>query len=235
MIILKIKITLIIFAIILAGLVLTACDGGVIENIQPPEEVEPFLAVCDNYDQLLNDDEIEYILIKGVQYNTSLIELDLSRMQLRNEDIVPLRHMTNLRSLNLWANQISDITPLSGLANLTWLDLSENQIRDISPLSNLTNLTNNLNLWGNRVEDVTLLSNFTNLTQLSVGRNPIGDITPIFELTNLKSLNLGGLRVSDLMPLSGFTNLIHLWVGRDHLIEDWSPVEHVWWVDYRDR
>ena len=93
------------------------------------------------------DKQIDYITIKEERYSTSLTELDLSGFGLQNEDIVPLKYMTNLAVLYLHATEISDITPLAELTNLeqfmnlTHLALDYNQISDISPLANLENLT----------------------------------------------------------------------------------------------
>jgi len=93
-----------------------------------------------------------YITIGGGYYSTSLTELDLSNMDLRNEDIASLRYMTNLTVLFLSNNQISNITPLSTLTNLTELSLSSIQISDITPLSTLMNL-DWLFLYNNQIRD----------------------------------------------------------------------------------
>jgi len=55
---------------------------------------------------------VDYITIKGTQYSTSLTTLNLSSTYLSNEDIVPLRNMTNLTTLTLSGNAISDLSPL---------------------------------------------------------------------------------------------------------------------------
>ena len=59
-----------------------------------------------------------YIMIGEERFSRSLTELDLSGRNLSDEDIVVLRHMTDL----------------------TWLDLHNNQLRDIAPLAALTDL-----------------------------------------------------------------------------------------------
>ena len=70
--------------------------------------------------------------ISGLQYCTSLTELDL--ISNRIGDISPVANLTKLINLALGWNQISDISPLANLAKLTNLCLSSNQISDISPL-----------------------------------------------------------------------------------------------------
>jgi len=68
------------------------------------------------------------VMIKGTAYQTDLERIDLSNMQLTDEDIEPLVYMTNLRWLNLENNQISDISVLAGLTKLTDLYLSGNPL-----------------------------------------------------------------------------------------------------------
>ena len=58
-------------------------------------------------------DAPDYIIIRGKQFSTALTELDLNGMGLVDEEIAPLRYMTNLRILFLGetqfiSNQISD-------------------------------------------------------------------------------------------------------------------------------
>ena len=55
----------------------------------------------------------DYIIIRGEQFSTALTELDLNGMGLTDEEIAPLKLMTNLRILHLGetqftSNQISD-------------------------------------------------------------------------------------------------------------------------------
>jgi len=123
------------------------------------------------------------ITIFGVEYSTSLTELNLTSMYLSDEDIVPLQYMTNLKELYLHNNNISDLSPLSDLTNLESLSLYNNQISDIAPLSGLTNLEN-----------------------LSLSDNKISDLAPLSGLTNLKSLHLSHSGIEELDPLSGLAN-----------------------------
>ncbi|MCL1795134.1 MAG: leucine-rich repeat domain-containing protein [Oscillospiraceae bacterium] len=81
-----------------------------------------------------------YITIKNEQYDVTLTELYLYRMDLSNADIEPLKYMTKITYLYFWDDQISDISALSGLIKLEWLDLDGNRISDISALSGLVNL-----------------------------------------------------------------------------------------------
>jgi Leucine-rich repeat (LRR) protein len=143
----------------------------------------------------------DFITIRGTQYATDLVRLSLINEYLTCEDIEPLRHMTNLRELNLMSNQIVDISPLSNLANLRNLVLLNNQISDLSPLSGLTELEE-LDLGENEISDISALSVITNLRRLLLYRNHIDDITPLGELINLRHLELSRNKVSDITPLN---------------------------------
>jgi Leucine-rich repeat (LRR) protein len=128
--------------------------------------------------------ENNFITIAGMEYNLNLTRLDLQNMSLRNEDIVPLQHMTNLTELTLWGNDISDITPLSGLTDLTMLRLGGNPISDISALENLVNLTE-LRLSDCFISDLTPLANLTNITYLTLRNNQITDWSPVAHIADV--------------------------------------------------
>ena len=150
-----------------------------------------------------------YIMIGRERFSTELTELTLGYINLSDEDIIPLRYMTNLTSLSLSFSQVSDITPLAGLTNLTSLSLGFNQISDITPLAELTNLRW-LVLPRNQISDLTPLAGLTNLTELQLYINQISDITPLAELANLRRLNLHNNQISDLTPLAELANLRYL-------------------------
>ncbi|MCL2568816.1 MAG: leucine-rich repeat domain-containing protein [Oscillospiraceae bacterium] len=192
-----------------------------------------------------------YITIRGAQFSTALTTLDLNRMALTNEELIPLRYMTNLTALwisnsqtalsdtsltdlsplagltnltdlHLGGNQISDLTPLAGLTNLTALSLDMNQISDLSPLAGLTNLTG-LGLGMNQISDITPLASLTNLTRLHLDGNQMSDLAPLAGLVNLTVLSLSGNRINDLSPLAGLTDLTYLWAGSNPL-SDLGPL-----------
>jgi Leucine-rich repeat (LRR) protein len=155
---------------------------------------------------------VDFITIKGVQYSTGLITLNLSGKGLTNADIQPLKYMTNLTSLYMDTNRISNLMPLSGLTKLRTLEVYRNQISNVAPLSGLTNLTR-LSLQSNGfISDITPLSGLSNLTWLNLGGNGIRDLAPLSGLTNLQTLYLWDNIISNtsLASLSGLTNLTYL-------------------------
>lgn len=170
-----------------------------------------------------------YITIRDQQFSTALTSLELTRWDLTNEEIQPLRYMVNLTELiiansPMYARYMSltDISPLAGLTNLVTLHLHGNQINDITPLAGLTNLRG-LNLMGNDITGIAPLANLTNLTWLSIGFNPIVDISPIAGLTNINDLCLSFTGVSDISILANFTNLTDLGLDGNQ-VSDLTPL-----------
>ena len=160
----------------------------------------------------------EYITIRGEQFSTTLTELNFSRggleiFDLTNEEIVPLRYMTNLVLLYMETSQVSDLTPLAGLINLRSLEVSNSEISDLTPLANLINLTELYLRVNAQISDLTPLAGLVNLEILWLAHSGrVSDITPLADLTNLRVLNLQntghGLNSSiDITPLAGLINL----------------------------
>ena len=183
------------------------------DNAESTPMTEPTPEATESQQQE-SQDAPDYITIRGEQFSIELTELDLNGMGLTDEEIAPLRYMTNLHTLHLGEtqfsnNQISNISSLAGLTNLERLVLRNNLISDIAPLAGLTNLTW-LDMQSNQISDITPLAGLTNLTLLDLWNNQISDITPLTGLTNLHTLSLGF-----------------------NQINDWSPVEHVENVDGR--
>jgi len=168
------------------------------------------------------NDRPDYITIRGVEYSTSLTELELNNMNLSNDDIEPLRHMIDLESLFLNHNHISDISPLVGLANLDALDLSYTQISDISLLVGLANLRG-LGLISTQISDISPLAGLTKLELLLLDYTRISDLSPLAGLANLEVLGLSYTHISDISPLTGLTYLSSLYLNGNQ-VSDLSPL-----------
>ena len=188
-----------------------------------------FVVACSYGDEAISEDDPaytpapNYITIRGVRYfNSTTTGLSLEGMGLTNEEIEPLRHMTNLQHLSLGENQISDLTPIMGLTNLTTLRLHDNSISDLTPLSELANLTM-LSLGGNPISDFSPILELTNLTSLFLLNNQNLDFTQLSALSNLEFLNMARSQIDDLTPLSELTTLrtLILW---DNQISDLTPL-----------
>jgi hypothetical protein len=167
----------------------------------------------------------DYVIIGGRHYTKTITDLSLIDEGLTDDDILPLRHLTNLTYLDLDSNDITDLSPLAGLTNLEVLDLRHNRIRDITPLAGLINLEY-LILWDNVITDISPLAGFTGLRWLNLSNNPI-DLTTL-DISTLTGLQIHGISlsncgISDLSPLSNLESIGHLHLDGNN-ITDLTPL-----------
>jgi len=114
------------------------------------------------------------------------------------EDITHLR----LRELDLRGNQIVDIKPIRDLTSLEYLNLRENAVTDLEPLVGLTGLVY-LNIHSTPVESgITILGNFTQLETLIMRNVYIGENHSFFKnLNQLRRLNIRNTGIADISML----------------------------------
>jgi serine/threonine protein kinase len=156
----------------------------------------------------------EFINIMGEEYSVELESLDLSGKNLTDSDLIDLKWMTNLRSLDLRENKITDCSLFSDLNKLENLCVSDNDITDISSLSKLENLKA-LDLFDNKLlTDFTAVYQLKKLEELHIGATNNNyyeiDISGIKELENLNTLQVERLHFSDFGPISTLKNLTKL-------------------------
>jgi len=211
----------------------SASGGNVISSIQL-RWLEPLHLVENNEKEISELPPViepvpEYITIRGEQFCISLTELELSgRNDWRNEDIIPLRYMTNLTTLVLLNIPISDITPLAELTNLTELSLWNVSITDLTILSNFTNLRK-LNIDGGQITDISPLATLINLEELSLFANEVNDISPLSNLTSLTRLNLEHNQVNDISALTDLVAMEELALN-SNFITDISPLANMMYL-----
>lgn len=194
-----------------------------------------------------NNQNKDYINIKGKRFSTKLSELDLQNMQLTSSDIIELKYMkkleilwlndnnitnlqpiselTSLSELHLGNNNISDISFLAKLKNLTLLSIKNNCINDISALEGLTSLKT-LSFSDNNISDISVLKNLTSLERLWINNNNISDISSLKDCTQMIQLNLVNNKINDIRCLSEMTNLLYLYIS-DNPINDISALEEM--------
>jgi len=126
--------------------------------------------------------------LSGLEYCTSLVELDLSENYIR--DLAPLSGLTALEVLRLGENYIQDVSPLASLANLRVLDLSTNDIQSIEPLEQMKKLMF-LDLAGNRVINIEPIAYMQSLNELHIDGNPVSDLSPLARNAEAGGLSLG--------------------------------------------
>ena len=108
-----------------------------------------------------------------------LATLHAPEQQIKN--LKGLEYATGLVRLDLWENQIQNVNPLSNLKQLQQLHLQANRIRNIKAFAGLTELRH-LHLWGNQIRDISALRGLTKLESLWLTGNPIQDISPLHSL-----------------------------------------------------
>jgi len=229
-----IKHAVLISASIFLTVILASCTiGASRENRSPSENAVNLEVVEPEAQQTIEVPTTEpilnipdYITIRGEQFSTDLTELFLDGA-LTNEDLVPLRYMTNLESLWLGgaagsSGEFTDLSPIAGLTNLRDLSLDSIYLSDLSPLAGLTNLTM-IQAWGSQIADLTPLAGLDNLDLLAIMGNHITDLSPISELASLTVLDLSFGQITDITPLAGLTNLRRLNLERNQ-ITDISPL-----------
>ncbi len=173
-------------------------------------------------------------------------ELDLSNRQLTNAAIANLKHMKNLKSLNLDDNFITDLSVLEGLEQLEKIYFSNNNVSDISFAENMENLVK-ISGENSGVSDISPLRGKTKLTDVFFGNAYVTDITPLSECKNLKNVGfneaqigdlealrgmtelemvcLSGCNISDISPLADSNNLRYVYLGRNN-VSDLSPLKN---------
>jgi hypothetical protein len=86
----------------------------------------------------------------------SLVDLNLAKLNLKDDDLKSIAELTNLQRLHLENNPITDagLAHIKGLVNLEYLNLYNTQVSDASvdQLKNMTNLMA-LYLWQSKITD----------------------------------------------------------------------------------
>ena len=133
-------------------------------------------------------------------------ELDLENRELTNSQIQNLRHMNQLKSLNLSYNYITDLSCLEGLTQLEEIHFSHNNVSDISFMKNMTNLRQ-ISAENTGVSDISVLSDKTMLESVFFGDSYVTDISPIKNSRGLKYIGFNEAQIPDIEALSGMAEL----------------------------
>lgn len=141
---------------------------------------------------------------EGIQYFTSIGEIDLSNNQLTwLPEISPL---TNLGGLKIPDNQLTVLPELNTLVNLTNLDVRRNNLKTLPDLTNNTALVQ-INVHTNQIDTLPALNTLVNLTYLNVAINNLTKLPNLDNLTSLRDLKCWRNNLTELPPLSQLNNL----------------------------
>ena len=140
-------------------------------------------------------------------------------------DISVLKHLTNLKVINLTNTSVSDISALDDLTSLSTLYIGGTSVSDISALDDSTNLIN-LDLSGTSVSDISALDDLTKLSTFYLENTSISDISALDDLTNLRWLILKNNSISNISALEGLTSLTYLHL-EGNSISDYDPLRRL--------
>jgi Leucine-rich repeat (LRR) protein len=191
--------------------------------------------------------------LKNIKYYYEILDIlnNLSQKTIFISDVKnlsPIKHLTNLTSLEISGPSLVNIEPLEYLVNLTHLILEElhgygaggssnyrypstyNCIIDLNPIRNLTKLVN-LELSCFEISDINPLYNLTNLKKLSISQVNQDwerkiDFSVIEYLEKLDCLKLNKNRLRNIYFVYKLTNLKELEVS-SNLIKDISPLSYL--------
>ncbi|MCD4736486.1 MAG: leucine-rich repeat domain-containing protein [Bacteroidales bacterium] len=135
-------------------------------------------------------------------------ELDISgNLQIR--DLSPVAEMADLTSLNFSNTLVNNILPVRNLNSLETVNFSGIPVRDLSPLQYSANLRS-LVFRQTLVTDITPVQFLTNLEKLDCSRNQLNDLSVLAVLPNLKHLDCDSIEIYSLKTLTGIGHLEHL-------------------------
>lgn len=184
------------------------------------------------------------VKIGGEMFPVTVTELDLSDRELTNSQISNLRHMKQLKYLNLKDNYITDLSCLAPLTQLESLYFSNNNVTDISFMKNMDGLRE-ISAENTGVSDISVLRGKTQLESVFFGDSYVTDITPISDsrvlryvgfneapipdinalegMTELETVCFAGCGITSLEPLRSSKKLRNIYFGRNN-ISDLSPL-----------
>ncbi len=212
-----------------AAATIYSSDLWTIPELALPEGADSYLDLANlPYLQKLTIEGGSAPSLEGLNGLTTLKELTIRNVNLKNTDLLIIAALPNLEKLTLTGCGLSGIDNLAEAKHLQHLDLSDNSIRDFSALSFMAGLTyldlsNNaltslnaasamvglqtLKVAGNSLTSLSPISGCTALKELDVGTNAITSLAGLENMTGLTVLNASANNLTDAMPLSGLTAL----------------------------
>lgn len=167
-------------------------------------------------------ENVELIDLQGLEYCTSLENLEVVPLATNFNAITNLPNLTKLRVASQIEND-ADYQAITKISNLKSIEL--NMIEN-SKIFELPSQIEELAIYNSDITDIQNISKFTNLTSLTIisgSYNEIQGLNVIRELTNLKSLEINSKHIKDLSFLEN-NNTIESLTLRFNCIEDVTPI-----------
>lgn len=146
------------------------------------------------------------VKIGGEMFPVTVTKLDLSDRELTNAQISNLRHLKQLKYLNLKDNYITDLSCLAGLTQMESLHFTNNNVTDISFMKDMNELRE-ISAENTGISDISVLRGKTKLESVFFGDSYVTDITPIADSRGLKYVGFNEAQIPDISALEGMTEL----------------------------
>lgn len=156
-----------------------------------------------------NEALLEYLKVSNFSEVLSLDSASIQWASLPNSDVSDFKYFKNITGIDAsMAGFKPDFKGITGLSKLKSLNLYANELSDLSSIAYLDTIEE-LMLHTNKIKDLTPIKNFKNLKKLNISGNDITDLSPLEDLP-LESLEINEDLIPklDLTPLMGKTNLL---------------------------
>jgi internalin A len=148
----------------------------------------------------------------GIECFTEIADLDLGIGGGASQvsDLMPLRYLKKLETLDLSSNPLQTLEPLGKLPSLTTLRLSNSGDNlDLAPLATSPALVR-VDLDSNIVGDLSPLAQIATLRELWFTNSSFTAPNTLSSLTKVERLYLSGTQLADATPLAALVNLTEL-------------------------
>lgn len=156
-----------------------------------------------------NEALLEYLYVSNFSEVLSLDSANLTYADFSNEDVSDFKYFKNITDIDTSiASFKPDFKGITGLFKLKSLTLYANELSDLSSIAYLDTIEE-LMVHNNKIKDLTPIKNFKNLKRLNISGNDITDISPLEDFP-LESLEISEYLIPklDLTPLMGKDNLL---------------------------
>lgn len=164
---------------------------------------------ADDEPEFVNEALLEYLYVSNFSEVLSLDSANLSYAYFSNEDVSDFKYFKNITDIDAsMAGFKPDFKGITGLSKLKSLILYANELSDLSSIAYLDTIEE-LMVHNNKIKDLTPIKNFKHLKKLNISGNDIKDISSLEDLP-LESLEISEYLIPklDLTPLMGKDNLL---------------------------
>lgn len=164
---------------------------------------------ADDEPEFVNEALLEYLYVSSLSEVLSLDSASIQWASLPNSDVSDFKYFKNITGIDAsMAGFKPDFKGITGLSKLKSLNLYANELSDLSSIAYLDTIEE-LMVHTNNIEDLTPIKNFKNLKKLNISGNDITDFSPLEDLP-LESLEISEYLIPklDLTPLMGKDNLL---------------------------